>query len=125
MSASDDASSMTSGRARNYPCTIHGAGSIPNGPTEVAMPRHGLWILRMIALVVGPSVDVSAQEGEGSATVRESARTRIGDHRVVRGRVKAVHAPRLFTVEERAGSGRDVLVIAPDARATPAVGAAV
>lgn len=89
------------------------------------MQRHGLWILLMIALLVGPSVDVSAQEGEGSATVRESARTRIGDHRVVRGRVKAVHAPRLFTVEERAGSGRDVLVIAPDARATPAVGAAV
>jgi hypothetical protein len=39
--------------------------------------------------------------------------------------VQAVHAPRLFTVEDRLGSRRDVLVIAPDARATPAVGATV
>jgi hypothetical protein len=39
--------------------------------------------------------------------------------------VQAVHAPRLFTVEDRVGPGRDVLVIAPDARATPAVGATV
>ena len=89
------------------------------------MKRHGLWLVLTTSLLVWPSIDVFAQEGEGSPSVREASRGRVGDHRIVRGRVQAVHAPRLFTVEDRIGPGRDVLVIAPDARATPAVGATV
>jgi hypothetical protein len=80
----------------------------------------------MTSLLIGPSIDVSAQqEGEASPSVRQVSRARVGDHGIVRGRVQAVHAPRLFTVEDRLGPGRDVLVVAPDARATPAVGATV
>ena len=88
------------------------------------MKRHGLWMVLMTSLLVGPSIDVFAQqEGEASPSVRQGSRARVGDHGIVRGRVQAVHAPRLFTVEDRLGPGRDVLVVAPDARATPAVGA--
>jgi hypothetical protein len=78
----------------------------------------------MTCFLVRPPIDLSAQEGEGSPSARE-ARARVGDYRVVRGRVQTVHAARLFTVEDPPGSGHGVLVIAPDARATPAVGATV
>src|SRR5688572_22929646 len=89
------------------------------------MGRYGLRMALMISLVVCPSIDASAQEDGPSTPVPREARSQIGEHRVVRGRVQSVHAPRLFTVETRTGAVRKVLVLAPDARATPVAGATV
>lgn len=89
------------------------------------MERCGLRIALMISLVVCPSIDVSAQEDGSSRPRPQEAYSGVGEHRIVRGRVQAVHAPRLFTVETRIGPARKVLVLAPDARSTPVAGATV
>ena len=40
------------------------------------MKRHGLWLVLTTSLLVWPSIDVFAQEGEGSPSVREASRGR-------------------------------------------------
>lgn len=89
------------------------------------MKRHGLSLALTTSLVVWTSIALSAQRAEQSTSLRQEAPTSATGQQIVRGRVQVVHAPRLFTVEDRIGRERDVLVLAPDARATPAPGATV
>jgi hypothetical protein len=89
------------------------------------MERHGLWIALMTSLIVWPSIAGPAQRTEQSSSLRQEAPTSATGQQIVRGRVQVVHASRLFTVEDRIGRERDVIVLAPDARATPAPGATV
>ena len=76
------------------------------------MKRYGLSIALLTSLAAWPSTTISGQEAPTSAS----------GQRIVRGRVQVVHSSRLFTVEDQIGR-EHVLVLAPDAGATPRPGA--
>lgn len=84
------------------------------------MARPGLWIA-MMSLTAWSSVVADAQRPDRTPTPGQETRTPPSG--IVRGRVQAVYGSRLFTVENGIAPDRDVLVLAPDPRATPAPGA--
>jgi hypothetical protein len=86
------------------------------------MNRSGLRIALLASLAVWASSVVGAQQTE-RASPRQPMPGPEGEPGIVRGRVQMVYGPRLFTVDDETGRRQEVLVLAPDARATPARGA--
>ena len=87
------------------------------------MERQRVWLVFLALLTLGTSLGTRAeQRGDQSAPQRQPASPRGGELKLT-GEVLEIHAPRGFTVRERTGAQRELLVYAPRALSPGFVGA--
>jgi hypothetical protein len=97
----------------------------PSPYRAILRSRH--WIaLLILFLVRSPVALTGAEPGDQSERAAPLQRAgTLGQRFVVKGIVRAVHAPRLFSIEDRSAADRVFLVLMPRAEATPLTGTTV
>lgn len=83
------------------------------------MKRQRMWLFVLVLLTFGTTDHARANQRD-----RQPPRQQAAELRLV-GEVTEIHAARVFTVRERAGAGRELLVLAPRALRPGFVGATV
>ncbi len=82
------------------------------------MNRQRLWLVLLVLTTATTGAATAAPQREGPRR-QDAAEVRLT------GEVTEIHAPRVFSVRERAGSGREVMVLAPRPLRPGFVGATV
>lgn len=89
------------------------------------MGRHTRWIALLTLLVVGPCVAAGREQTEQSSQGGREAAAKEPEHLIISGTVRRVLGSRVFILDDRLAADGELLVLAPDAEATPVAGTTV
>lgn len=88
---------------------------------EPAGAQYRLWAAWLAIFLVGPPTATAAELARQAEPPPDTHQKQL----IIKGRVQHVHAPRLFTLEDRSSADRELLVIVPRAKKTPSAGATI